>query len=87
MQKSLDAINSGGLTGQGINEGIVKKYLPDAHTDFIFAVIVEELGLIGTILILSVFIVIFYRLLKFIIESNDNFSRVAVFGLFLQISF
>ena len=59
--QSLIAIGSGGITGQGLGEGISKfSYLPEAHTDFAFAVLAQEWGLCGTLLMLFLFCVIIY---------------------------
>ena len=60
--QSLIAVGSGGVWGEGLGAGKQKLYyLPAAHTDFIFAVISEELGLIGALFVLSLFLVILYR--------------------------
>jgi cell division protein FtsW len=55
-QKALDAIKQGGLTGQGMGEGILKDNVPEAHTDYIIAVISEEFGSIISILLIIIFI-------------------------------
>lgn len=60
--QSLIAVGSGGITGTGLGEGHQKlHYLPAAHTDFIFAVIAEELGLLGALVIISLFLIIAWR--------------------------
>ena len=56
------AIGNGGLFGRGLGNGIMKLgYLPEAHTDFIFAVICEELGLIGALLVIGLLFFIVFR--------------------------
>ena len=59
--KILKAYSSGGLVGTGPGEGKVKKYIPDAHTDFIFPVIAEEYGVIVCISIIFIIFTIFFR--------------------------
>ena len=54
-QKALEAIKQGGLTGQGMGEGILKDKVPEAHTDFLLAVIAEELGFIGVMVVVILF--------------------------------
>ncbi len=64
LTQSLIAFGRGGFFGQGLGEGVQKlHYLPEAHNDFIFAVIVEELGMVGALLLMLVFVVLVTRLL------------------------
>ncbi len=86
VQKSLEAFYSGGITGRGPWEGIVKQKLPDAHTDFIFAVVGEEFGAIVCMLVACVFAFIALRGLRHAYNENDNFIAFAVSGLVLQFS-
>ncbi|MEE9272604.1 MAG: putative lipid II flippase FtsW [Robiginitomaculum sp.] len=79
--KALDAIANGGLFGRGPGEGQVKNYVPDIHTDFIFAVTVEEFGFIlsmGLILLLAAFVA---RSFRNALHLNDYFAQLAVAGL------
>ena len=80
-QKAIDAIRLGGLKGQGMGEGILKESVPEAHTDYIIAVISEEFGSIISILIICVFLYIAFRLTKIIINSNNNFYKLSLSGL------
>ena len=80
-QKAIDAIRLGGLKGQGMGEGILKESVPEAHTDYIIAVISEEFGSIISILIICIFLYIALRLTKIIISSNDNFYKLSLSGL------
>ncbi|TQV89835.1 putative lipid II flippase FtsW [Aliikangiella coralliicola] len=65
LTQSLIAFGRGSIFGQGLGNSLQKlSYLPEAHTDFIFAVLAEELGLIGVVLVLSLFFVFFYRAMK-----------------------
>ena len=80
-QKALDAIKQGGLTGQGMGEGILKDKVPEAHTDYIIAVISEEFGAILVLLILSLFLLIGYKALNKVFSEQDEFIKLAVVGL------
>jgi cell division protein FtsW len=79
--KALEAIANGGLFGRGPGEGHIKNQLPDAHTDFIFAVAVEEFGFLlsaGLILLIGAFVA---RSFRNALHLNDYFSQLAVAGL------
>ena len=82
--QSMVAIGSGGLTGNGFTEGAQKRFdfLPEQHTDFIFSVIGEELGYLGTILTLLLFAVILYRLVRMAEGEADPFAGLVIFGIF-----
>jgi cell division protein FtsW len=80
--QSLIAVSTGGIRGLGLMEGRQKLfYLPEPHTDFIFANICEELGLIGAICVVALFCVLGYRGLRAAILSTDPFARFLAFGL------
>lgn len=81
VERSIDGYINGGLFGKGVGNGFVKKHIPDAHTDFIFAVISEEFGLIFSILVMLIFFVIVTRTIKRISLENDLFSVLATIGL------
>lgn len=85
VKKSLESFQKGGLFGVGPAEGKVKLHLPDAHTDFIFAVIGEELGIISCIFIISLFALLIYRFYNNTIKKNDVFIFIAVSGLLVQL--
>ena len=80
-QKAIDAIRQGGLKGQGMGEGILKESVPEAHTDYIIAVISEEFGSIISILIISIFLFIAFRITKVIINSTNDFYKLSLCGL------
>ena len=80
-QKALDAIKQGGLTGQGMGEGILKEKVPEAHTDYIIAVISEEFGAILVLFILILFLFIGYKVINKIILEKDEFIKLALSGL------
>ena len=87
VRKSLEAIESGGLFGKGMFEGEVKTILPDAHTDFIFAAMVEELGMIVTFLILSLYFFIIIRIYINIRSIKDPFIIISLTGIASQLAF
>jgi len=80
-QKALEAIKQGGLTGQGMGEGILKEKVPEAHTDYIIAVISEEFGAIFVLFIVIVFLFIGYKVLNKVFSGNDEFLKLALVGL------
>lgn len=81
--QSKVAIGSGGVFGQGFLEGPQKrlKFLPEQHTDFIYAVIGEETGLIGAGAVLLVYLLILWRLVRLAERLTDPFAGVVVFGI------
>ncbi len=79
--KALNAIKQGGLKGQGMGEGILKDSVPEAHTDYVIAVISEEYGSIVSILIVCIFLYIAFRIIKICILKNDNFLKLSLCGL------
>jgi len=76
------AIGSGGIFGQGIGQGSQTQlgFLPEPQTDFIFASIAEETGLIGVSVLLSLFSILIWRIIKIAIDSQSNFSRLFASG-------
>jgi cell division protein FtsW len=82
VMQSLIAVGSGGWYGRGLMEGVQKLfYLPEPHTDFIFANICEELGLIGALLVVAGFCILGYRGMRAAFLSTDPFARFLAFGL------
>lgn len=82
MMQSLIAIGSGGFSGTGLGQGRQKMfYLPESHTDMIFPVIAEELGLLGSFLILLSFSFIFYRGLTIAGRVSNRFAGILAVGL------
>ena len=80
--QSLIAVGTGGIRGLGFMEGRQKLfYLPQPHTDFIFANIAEELGLIGALAIIALFVALGYRGLRAASLSKDVFARFLAFGI------
>ena len=84
--QSYIAIGTGGITGVGLMEGKQKLFfLPEPQTDFIFAVVGEELGLIGALAIVAVFAVILVRGLRASAGCQDDFGRLLAIGLTVMI--
>ena len=80
-EKALQAIKIGGLKGQGMGEGVLKENVPEAHTDYIIAVIAEEFGSIISIFLICIFLYISFRVIKFALQSDDKFIKIALCGL------
>jgi cell division protein FtsW len=80
--QSMIAVGTGGTFGKGLMEGVQKLfYLPEPHTDFIYAVIGEEFGLIGTTLVLAAFVVIAWRGLRIAGRAPDSFGSFLAIGV------
>jgi cell division protein FtsW len=80
--QSLIAVGTGGVSGKGLMNGVQKLfYLPEPHTDFIYAVIAEELGLIGATAVLLCFCVITWRGLRIALRAPDGFGSLLALGL------
>lgn len=85
--QAVYAIGSGGIFGKGLGESVQKfSYLPEPYNDFIFAVICEELGLIGAAFIIALFIGLIIRGIKIAMEADDVFGTLTVIGIMSQIS-
>ena len=84
--QSLYAIGPASLLGLGFGKSIQKQfYLPEPQTDFIFAIICEEFGLVGAISVIFLFISLFYIILKISLKQNNLFAKYLSFGLGMQI--
>ncbi|MBT5186118.1 MAG: putative lipid II flippase FtsW [Kordiimonadaceae bacterium] len=81
---AMDAFRNGGLLGKGPGEGVVKIRLPDAHSDYIFAVAGEEFGVVICLLIIGIFAVIVIRGIVNLLKEQDMFTVLAVAGLLVQ---
>ena len=82
MIQSLYAIGPGGLLGFGLFNSRQKHfYLPEPQTDFIFSIITEEFGFIGSVLLISLFIILYYNLIMSAIKKEDLFGKYLIFGL------
>ena len=82
--RALEAFRNGGLTGRGPGEGRIKEILPDAHADFIFAVVGEEFGLIVCLLVVGLLGFVVMRGISRVFKDDDLFRLLAVTGLLAQ---
>ena len=80
-QKALDAIQQGGLTGQGMGEGILKDKVPEAHTDYIIAVVAEEFGALFVLFIIFIFLFTGYKVINKVFLEKNEFLKLALSGL------
>ncbi|MCX8027970.1 MAG: putative lipid II flippase FtsW [Thermodesulfovibrionales bacterium] len=88
LVQSFIALGSGGITGVGLGEGKQKlSYLPEIHTDFIFALIGEELGFVGTVVVILLFILFLMRGMWIAKNSHDSFSTYLAYGITFMISY
>ena len=78
---ALDAIKLGGVKGQGMGEGILKDSVPEAHTDYIIAIISEEYGSLISVIIILIFLYISFRIIKNCINQDDKLMKVSLCGL------
>jgi cell division protein FtsW len=82
IYQSLIAVGTGGITGLGLMEGRQKLfYLPEPHTDFVYAVLSEELGLVGAVLVALLFFIFAWRGFRAALRSRDGFARFLAAGI------
>ncbi len=87
LVNSLYGIMDGGLLGKGIGQGMLKRdYLPEAHTDFILAIIGEETGLLGMLAVMGAYLVFFAGGMRIAWECRDTFARLLAYGITLLIT-
>ena len=88
MIQSLYAIGPGGLLGMGFLNSVQKHfYLPEPQTDFIFSIICEEFGVVGSIIVVVLFLIILYRCIKISNRCDDLFGKYLSFGIIFQMMF
>lgn len=86
--QSFIGFGRGGLFGVGLGDSKQKlKFLPDAHTDMIFSIVGEELGLIGALILITLFLVLIYRGFRIAVRSNDTFAALLAGGITASIGF
>ncbi len=86
LRHSLRALGSGGLTGMGVGAGMQKlRYLPEAHTDFVFAVIGEEMGLVGCLCVIALFLVLLWSGVMIARGAKDSFGYLLGAGIILSL--
>lgn len=84
VERSIDAFVNGSFLGQGPGNGVVKKFIPDAHTDFVFAVIGEEFGVLTCIFVIAIFAYLITRIIKSALDEENMFAYLSLFGLMMQ---
>lgn len=87
VNKAKSAIAFGGLTGSGPGKSIQKHFLPQSNSDFIFAIIVEEYGLLGGLMIVGLYFMFFMRLLVVVSKADTRFGKLAALGAGMGIVF
>ena len=87
VNRALDAIAAGGVFGRGPGEGIIKRSLPDAHADFVFAVASEEFGLLASLGLIALFGALAFRGLSRASRLNEPFEQLAAAGLITLLVF
>tara|TARA_B100000965_G_C19590430_1_gene757712 strand:- start:198 stop:1331 length:1134 start_codon:yes stop_codon:yes gene_type:complete len=85
--KALEAIKLGGLKGQGMGEGILKDNVPEAHTDYIIAVVSEEFGSLISISIIILFLYIAFRIIKICLRQKNDEIKISLCGLSAMLIF
>lgn len=82
VKQILIALGAGGLTGVGLGNSLQKyAYLPESTTDSIFAIIAEELGFVGVVILILFFIFVFYRCFRIAVNAKDNFGKLLAGGI------
>jgi len=84
LERAMEAFSNGGVFGLGPGEGIAKLHLPDAHSDFVFAVAGEEFGLLACLLIVAIFAFIVLRGMGRLLQEQNLFVLLAGSGLLIQ---
>lgn len=85
ISSSLRAIGSGGMDGKGFGEGII--YIPENHTDFIFTIIGEEFGFLGSTLVVVIFFMLMIHLIRIAFNVGDSFSSYFIIGYVSMLGF
>ena len=85
--KAKTAIASGGITGLGPGKSVQKNFLPQSSSDFIYAIIVEEFGLLGALVVMVVYLLLLFRLVVVAHKSSSMFAKLLVIGVGLPVVF
>jgi cell division protein FtsW len=85
INTAMQSFERGGWSGTGPGEGIMKRVLPDSHTDFVFAVVGEEFGILLCLLVVALFSLLVMRGLTQALRRNSAFEQLAIAGLTTQI--
>ena len=89
IEQAMIAIGSGGIMGKGLLHGTQNKlqFLPEGRTDFVFAVLCEEWGLLGALLVLFAYIALFFRLCVIIGQLKDRYIQLFALGIIIHMIF
>lgn len=85
IDRASEAIRAGGLVGRGVGEGVMKRHVPDLHTDFIYSVGAEEFGLVLSLIMIGLYAFVVVRGMKRAMKLNDAYEQTAAAGLFMLI--
>ena len=85
IEQAKIAIASGSIFGMGAGKSMMKNFLPHSSSDFIYAIVVEEFGLVGGIVLIMVFMLLLFRIIVIIHKTQDVFGKLMVFGLGIPI--
>lgn len=85
IDRASEAIRAGGLVGRGVGEGVMKRSVPDLHTDFIYSVAAEEFGLVLSLILIGLYAFIVIPGMRRAMKLNDPFEQTAAAGLFMLI--
>lgn len=87
VSQGLYAIGSGGIFGLGLGQSVQKySYLPEPYNDFIFAIVCEELGLVGAIVVILLFVALILRIVRIAIKAPDTYTSLTATGIAAQIA-
>ncbi len=81
IEKAKIAIASGGVAGQGIGKSVQRNFLPQSSSDFIYAIIVEEMGFIGGFGVMFAYLLLFFRIIIVATKANTVFGKLLVIGV------
>jgi cell division protein FtsW len=87
VQHSMMAIANGDIVGVGPGNSVMRNYLPAPYSDFIYSTITEEYGLLGSLLILSMYVLLFFRAVRLVTKSDKSFGGMAAMGITMIIVF
>jgi len=87
VQHSMMAISNGDIIGVGPGNSVMRNYLPAPYSDYIYSTITEEYGLLGSLLILSMYVLLFFRVVRLVTKSDKSFGGIAAIGITMIIVF
>ena len=85
IERAKIAIASGGITGLGVGKSVMKNFLPQSSSDFIYAIIVEEYGLIGGIMVILIYLLILFRITVIVHHASTAYGKLLIIGAGLPV--